>query len=200
MDRSSWRSSRQTPCPHTPGRHASVEQKSRWSECGTALTRKRPSHELTGIGRFSQLYSENGLLGEMATSGGVLALAVATLLLRAACRSSTWAYRDVSQSILFHPFSGWPFIHTQHKRLLPEPSRIPHHQYALSAPRPQESNCPSRAGAAQMAPQPSSTLRVRSGSHLRLLLRVASTRVPPTAGPGRSDVTQAEVPKQRPTA
>jgi hypothetical protein len=50
-------------------------------ECGTAFTRKRPSHELTGIGRFSQLYSENGLLGEMATSERVLALAVATLLL-----------------------------------------------------------------------------------------------------------------------
>jgi len=44
-------------------------------ECGTAFTRKRPSHELTGIGRFSQLYSENGLLGEMATSERVLALA-----------------------------------------------------------------------------------------------------------------------------
>ena len=75
---------------------------------------------------------------------GVLALAVATLLLRAACRSPTWAYRDLSQSILFHPFSEWPFIHTQHKRLLPEPSRIPHHQYALSAPRRPESNDPSR--------------------------------------------------------
>ena len=50
--------------------------------CGTAPTRKRPSHEPTGIGRFPHLYSENGLLGEMATNGGVLALAVATLSLR----------------------------------------------------------------------------------------------------------------------
>ena len=111
----------------------------------------------------------------MATSGGVLALAVATLLLRAACRSSTWAYRDLSQSILFHPFSGWPFIHTQHKRLLPEPSRIPHHQYALSAPRPPESNDPSgRCGAAGSA----AFLNIAGlGSHVLSWLRVACTRV-----------------------
>jgi hypothetical protein len=73
-------------------------------------TRKRPTHDLTGLGRVSHLYSENVLLGEMATSQGVLALAVATLLLRAACRRSTWAYRDLSQSILVHPLSGWPFM------------------------------------------------------------------------------------------
>ncbi len=130
--------------------------------CGTAPTRKRPSHEPTGIGRFPHLYSENGLLGEMATNGGVLALAVATLSLRAACRSSTWAYRDLSQSILFHPLSGWPFIHTQHKRLLPEPSRIPHHQYALSASRPPESNDP-------FGPVRRSSFRSRSEAVLRTL-------------------------------
>jgi len=82
---------------------------------------KAPVPRSHGDRALSQLYSENGLLGEMATSGGVLAPAVATLSLRAACRSSTWAYRDLSQSILFHPFSGWPFIHTQHKRLLRNP-------------------------------------------------------------------------------
>jgi hypothetical protein len=54
-----------------------------------------------GIRRFSHLYSEDGLLGKMATSEGVLALDVATLLLRAPCRWSTCAYRDLSQSILF---------------------------------------------------------------------------------------------------
>ena len=94
----------------------------------------------------------------MATSGGVVALAVATLLFRAACLWSTWAYRDLSQSILVHPLSGWPFTHTQHKRLLPEPSRIPHHQYALSAPRLPEDQFPIWAGAAQMVLQPSSNM------------------------------------------
>ena len=34
-------------------------------------------------------------------------------------------------------------MHTPHKRLLPEPSRIPHHEYALSAPRLPESKYPS---------------------------------------------------------
>jgi len=157
-----------------------VEQGRRWSECGTAPTRKRPSHELTGIGHFSRLYSENGLLGEMATSRGVLALGVATLLLRVACRWSTWAYRDLSQSILVHPLSGWPFIHTPHKRLLPEPSRIPHNQYALSAPRLPESNCPSGRcdtdGSAAF-------LNMEGPVRISLSwLRVASTSVPPTAG------------------
>ena len=130
--------------PHRtgPGGHA-VERGRRWSACGTAPTRKRRSHEQTGIRRFSHLYSEDGLLGKMATSEGVLALDVATLLLRTACRWPTWAYRDLSQSILFHPLSGWPFIRTSHKRLLPEPSRIPRHQHALSAPRIPGSNYPS---------------------------------------------------------
>jgi hypothetical protein len=128
----------------SPGQGGHVGQGRRWSERGFAPTRKRPSHELTGIGRFSHLYSDNGMSGEMATSRGVLALSVTTLLLRAACRWSTaWTYWDLSQSILVHPFSGWPFLHTPHKRLLPESSRIPHHQYALSAPRLPESNCPS---------------------------------------------------------
>ncbi len=45
----------------------------------THPTRKRPSHELTGIGRFSELYSESELLREMATSGASLPLRVATL-------------------------------------------------------------------------------------------------------------------------
>ncbi len=91
---------------------------------------------------------------------GFLALTVATLLLRAACRRSTWAYRDLSRSILFHPFSGWPFTHTQHKRLLLEPSRIPHHEYALSAPRLPESNDPSGPMLAQLVQQACSTRRV----------------------------------------
>ena len=50
-----------------------------------ASTRKRPSHALAGIGRSSCLYSENGSLEEMATSGTSLSRAVATLPLRAAC-------------------------------------------------------------------------------------------------------------------
>ena len=39
---------------------------------GHVATRKRPSHELTGIGRFSLLYSESESLREMATSGASL--------------------------------------------------------------------------------------------------------------------------------
>ena len=31
-------------------------------------------------------------------------------------------YRDLSQPILCNPLSGWPFIHTSHKRLLWDPS------------------------------------------------------------------------------
>ena len=110
------------------------------SERETALTRKRPSHKTDGIGRSSHLYSENGLPGEMATSWASLPLPSQRSHFRAACLGSTWAYRDFSQSILFHPLSGWPFMHTPHKRLLSEPSRIPHNQCALSAPRLPESN------------------------------------------------------------
>jgi len=147
---------------------------------GMAPTRKRPSHELTGIGRFPHLYSESGLVKEMATSGGVLALAVATLFRRAACRRPTWAYWNLSQSILFHPLSGWPFMHTPHKRLLPEPSRIPHHQYALGAPRLPESNYPSgpvRPRWARKLPQLGG-----SGSHVPLLAPGGPHEVTPWAG------------------
>jgi len=35
---------------------------------------------------------------------------------------STWAYWDLSQSILCHPLSRWPFVHTSHRRLLRNPS------------------------------------------------------------------------------
>ena len=53
--------------------------------CKVAPTRKRPSHALAGIGRFSYLYSECGSLQEVATIGTSLSRAVTTLLLRAAC-------------------------------------------------------------------------------------------------------------------
>ena len=106
---------------------------------------------------------------------GFLALTVATLLLRAACRRSTWAYRDLSRSILFHPSSGWPSTHTQHKRLLLEPSRIPHHEYALSAPRLPESNDPSGPMLAQLVQQACST----SWGRVHVPLLAASTRAPP---------------------
>ena len=66
---------------------------------GFGLTRKRPSHKLTGIGRFTHLYSESRYLGEWQPPRASLPCAVATLTLRAACRSSRWAYRDNSQSI-----------------------------------------------------------------------------------------------------
>jgi len=104
-------------------------------------------------------------------------------LLQAACRWSTWAYRDLSQSILFHPLSGWPFMHTPHKRLLPEPSRIPHHQYALGAPRRPESNYPSgRRGA-----DGSAAFLIMEGRVACPLswLRVACTKAPHTPGRGR---------------
>jgi hypothetical protein len=130
----------QTKCPRTPGSsQVSWSRNVRLNRLSPSVelppTRKRPSHELTGIGRFSHLYSEIRFARGNGYQWGVLALAVATLLLRAACRQSTWAYRDLSQSILVHPLSGWSFMHTAHKRLLPEPSRLPHDEYALSAPR-----------------------------------------------------------------
>src|ERR1019366_6622170 len=46
--------------------------------CEVATTRKRPSHALAGIGRSSCLYSENGSLEEMATSGTFLSRGVTT--------------------------------------------------------------------------------------------------------------------------
>jgi len=40
--------------------------------CGTAPTRKRPSHELTGIGRFPHLYSRTDCSGEWLPVGASL--------------------------------------------------------------------------------------------------------------------------------
>ena len=102
----------------------------------------RPTNE-RGSGAFLSLYSEKRNARGNGYQLGFLVLAVATLSLRAACRWSIWAYRELSRSIPFHPLSGWPFTHTPHKRLLPEPSWIPRHQCALGAPRPPESKDPS---------------------------------------------------------
>ncbi len=65
----------------------------------TRPTRKRPSHGLPGIGRFTHLYSESEHFGEWQPAGASSPRAVATLTLRAACRMSHWAYRDNSRSI-----------------------------------------------------------------------------------------------------
>ena len=142
-------------------------RKRRWSECETAPTRKRPSHELTGIGRFSHLYSENGLLGRWPTSVG-LPCPCRCNVLTSSCLPLVYLGLPGSLPVNpLHPLSGWPFMHTPHKRLLPEPSRIPHHQYGLSAPRLPESNYPS--GPARRRWFRSLPQHGGSGSHVALL-------------------------------
>ena len=54
-------------------------------------TRKRPSHALTGIGRFASFVLRERTAPGSGIQKGFLVLIVATLPLRAACLRSTWA-------------------------------------------------------------------------------------------------------------
>jgi len=200
---SSKQASRCSTCGRSspPGR-CDVSDAQTTMQSGTDFTgtRKRPSHELTGIGRSTSLVLRERVDWGNRTSGASLFRTDATPPLRAACLGSTWACRDLSRTILCHPLSGWPSMSTSHTRLLPRSSRIPHHQHALNLKRLNRqgrttcsTSTPSNAQVASFTASP-----VMAG---RVPTSIASSKEParecPRSGAGRLSRDPARHPARR---